>query len=356
MTQSADRRRVLFYGGCHAQTLQRIFREYGTEPGMEYDLVVNFQIIAAGKPFPMHRIPRCRAVVMSPVLNKPGYNTDRILEACRAAGVQTVVYPWIEWHGYHPYAVKRIFMGGKHWVHRIPAAPGLQAGEDFERALSLALSDHQQVQDLLQRTTQALRQNEARGGCTVPLSEFILDNHRTQRLFLTPDHAAQPLYRHLVAEVSRQIGIGIHPDYYASALEPQRGKQMPILPEVAQALKLNFMDGDFITTEGLLAGRTVHRSEYLELLGGALLGRGLWRASTGTRLKRRPVLSAALAPDECVELCEGDLLHVAHPATADGHLQVRPVWAHRPGSGRVSLPAWDSGYLYAQHWAPLAEA
>ena len=68
------------------------------------------------------------------------------------------------------------------------------------------------------------------------------------------------------------------------------------------------------------------------------------------------MLSAALAPDECVELCEGDLLHVAHPATADGHLQVRPVWAHRPGSGRVSLPAWDSGYLYAQHWAPLAEA
>ena len=37
---------------------------------------------------------------------------------------------------------------------------------------------------------------------------------------------------------------------------------LPIfLPAVAQALTLNFMYGDFITTEGLLGGRTVHPSE-----------------------------------------------------------------------------------------------
>lgn len=355
MTRRPERRRVLFYGGCHAGALQRIFRKYGTESEVDYDLLVNFKIIPSGKPFPLERLASYAAVVMSPVLNKPGYNTDMVLEACGAAGVPAVVYPWIEWRGYHPYAVKRPFMGGTHWVHRIPLEPGQETGPAFEQALALAMSDRGAVHDLLERTTQALRHNETRGACTLTLSEFILDNYRRQRLFLTPDHAAKPLYRYLVAEVSRQIGIGIAPEFYASNDEPQAGKLTPILPAVAQALDLDFMDPEFRTTEGLLAGRTVHGSEYLELLGGSLAGMGLWQAKGRTRLKRRPVASAALGADEWVELQAGDTLQAATVLKQDGHLEVRPVWAHRRGSGRLRLPAWDSAFLFTQHWAPLSE-
>src|SRR4051812_46543726 len=90
-------RRILFYGGCHAGSLAQIFRQFSLDNTVYFDSITNFEIIANKIKFPYEDIGRWSAVVFSPITSYPGYETVRLLEACKQAGVLAVSYPWLEW-------------------------------------------------------------------------------------------------------------------------------------------------------------------------------------------------------------------------------------------------------------------
>lgn len=199
--------RVLFYGGCHAQILQRIFREHGSVPGARYDCVVNFRLIESGQPFPLQQALACDAVVLSPILNRPGYLTADLVPVLRAGGVRVLSFPWLQWQGYFPLVRKAPFMGQSAWHHALlppevwEAPPQAMVNRVMEQ-----LADPDLPQEHLARTTQVLRRNEELGECEIRVADHILAHHRQQRLFMTPDHPAKALYEVVAGAVSEALG------------------------------------------------------------------------------------------------------------------------------------------------------
>ena len=112
---------VLLYGGCHALVLRNYLE--GACPGeVACTLIVNFELIRSGAPFPYDALGGFDAVVYSPIENKGAYNTAHLDDACRRLGIPAIRYPWLEWHGYCPGAAKGAFAGRVQWFYPALAA------------------------------------------------------------------------------------------------------------------------------------------------------------------------------------------------------------------------------------------
>ena len=98
--ERAEMRKVLFYGGCHANVLRAIFDRYCLYKDVKFDLIMNYLLIAAGKEFPYEELYKYDMVIYSPISNHGTYNTSNLLKACGDFGVKTLCYPWLQWNGY----------------------------------------------------------------------------------------------------------------------------------------------------------------------------------------------------------------------------------------------------------------
>ena len=236
--------KLLVYGGCHALIIKRFIDELGPPGRHEVDLLVNFQVIASGAPFPYERLRDYDAVVYSPVENRGSYNTSGLDAACAEAGVPAIRFPWLEWHGYAPTADKDGFWGHRGWFF-----PGLVAlARDFDEPGAFiaharrSFPSGEAVRDAVERSTARLVEGERRVGCEIRVSDFILDGFRDRRMFLIPDHPSLHLYRHLLEQLEDLLGTRLVASWPRDLPEPQPEARTPILPRVAAVTGLSFRD------------------------------------------------------------------------------------------------------------------
>ena len=238
--------RVLFYGGCHASAIRRVFDDY-VEGSIETDIITNFKLIEMGTPFPYDQVGSYDAVVFSPIYRDGPYNTSHLLEACRARGVKTVSYPWIEWRGYWPAATNMKTGWGRLWTSKIllDMAESARTIEELEDR-SFDPSEVAEVTNRnIESTTMMLRNREAESSVDIRLADFIFDNFRSRRLMLTSDHATNDLYTYLIPQIAENLGLTINRNFHYLISEVQHGISVPILPAVSIHLGLNFRAGDF---------------------------------------------------------------------------------------------------------------
>jgi hypothetical protein len=340
--------RVLFYGGCHAAALRKIFDRYA--PEIEHvDHLTNFRLIQAKAPFPYSSLNRFDWVVFNPILNKQDYNTTNLREYCRGHGIRCISYPWLQWGGYFPGVTKTPppwYSGW--WISGLDVVA--EKAGSFDAFCDAVLHGNALAEDALSRldaTTTFLRRLESHADLSVV--PFILDNFRDQRLFLTPDHANTALYKHLVWQIADALSCRIDESFYHSTREVQEGITMPILPSVGRALGLKFPAGDFENTF-VLGHRVFSLVEFLKLHYYRKDIRSAW-ARTNTRLR------SAIGPDaggEPIMVKANDRLLVRMlPRDAASAYRQHDVLAALAGSAKLRKlvdRAVRGYYFYSQHW------
>lgn len=261
-------RRVLLYGGCHALVLRDLLTTHFDDRVIA-TLIVNFELIRSGRPFPYEELRNYDVVIYSPIENKGEYNTIHLAEAGREMGIQTICFPWLEWHGYCPGARKGEFKHRFQW--RYPAladaASSFRNFSDFVDWVVEEFPDDATVDANFSMSTALLRASEARYDMQVRVSDFILEHYRDTRLFLISDHPSLALYLHVLRQILELVGIadaGLLARLARDGEEPQWRWRTPILPRVAQRLALRFSDTRWIDDD-IVPGRSLDLRSYLLL-------------------------------------------------------------------------------------------
>lgn len=342
-------RKILFYGGCHAVALYRIFNQFAAVPAV-FDSLLNYQLIAEKKPFPLDRLKSFDTLVLSPILNKKNYNTHDLVKMCQDMGIKTVVYPWLQWNGYFPYATKGPFFTADSWYFGgLPNFDKYATLEEFQRAAGEAYANNAALQDHVKATTEHLKAHELAGGCDISIVDFILKNYRSKRLFLTPDHPAKPFYDFFVREVSVRINVPVSDSFYWSSREPQYGIRLPIAPAVTQSLGLDFYDADYQHLLSDLGERYVPYDEYQKILYGVSKNMKACRPNSATYLKRQPMLSEQLNPKDKMLLSPDNLIQIEMLETIGNHARVRINWGGNKKT-QLDLSKFVYCYIFLPHW------
>jgi hypothetical protein len=239
-------KRILIYGACHAQVIRDLLSQILPRDDFEFVLLINFQLIASGQPFPYEDLRRYDAVIYSPIENHGGYNTEALREACAAIGCQAIVFPWLEWHGYFPAAQKGLFKGRHQWHY-----PQLQvlaeSFDGFDRFYHHVVEhfpDDRTIDEVFETSSSMLRGAEARHDMPVRISAFIAGQFQFDRLFLIPDHPTLKIYEQIIRQILAALKLDT--DFTLGGEEPQGELYTPIFPRVAQRLGLQFSGTNWI--------------------------------------------------------------------------------------------------------------
>ena len=259
---------VLLYGGCHALVL-RDYLEAACPGEIACTLIVNFELIRSGAPFPYDALRGFDAVVYSPIENKGAYNTSHLDDACRRLGLLAIRYPWLEWHGYCPGAAKGTFAGRVQWFYPALAAEAAGFAGSFEAFCDQVIAcfpDDRTIDACLETSTAHLRAAEQRHDTSFSVCAHILAGYRAQQLFLVPDHPGRQLYGAVLLRILERLGMAPADAVRRLARlppgEPQGRWRTPIFPRVAQRLGLAFADGGWVDDEAV-PGRAVDLRTYL---------------------------------------------------------------------------------------------
>lgn len=236
--------KLLVYGGCHALIIKRLIDALGPPGRHDVDLLINFQVVASGEPFPYARLRDYDTVIYSPIQNKGDYNTVFLDAACAEAGVPALRFPWLEWHGHAPGADKARFWGHHGWYFPdlIDLSRQFWDPGAYARHVRAAFPSEEGLRRAFAYSTRKLVEQEERFGCEVRVSDFILDGFRDRRMFLIPDHPTLLLYRYVIEAIERLVGTRLVASWPADLPEPQPEERTPILPRVAAGTGLTFAD------------------------------------------------------------------------------------------------------------------
>ena len=261
-------RKVLLYGGCHALILRDLLLELFPDK-LATTLIINFELIRRGEPFPFERLPDFDVVFYSPIENKGDYNTSNLTEACRTLGVDAICFPWLEWHGYCPGASKGNFKNRFQWHYGglVEAASSFDSFERFVDWTIESYPDDATIDAVFARSTAMVRQAEERHDMSVRISDFIIEHHRHSRLFLISDHPSLSLYLHVLRQMLDLLRLTGDSELARAAREleePQWRWRTPILPRVAKRLDLRFRDTNWIDDD-VVPGRRLDLRSFLLL-------------------------------------------------------------------------------------------
>lgn len=351
VVKSAQPKRILFYGACHATIFRRVYENFCTDESYSFDKITNFDIINRGIPFPYDQVSEWDIIVFSPILRRAGYETVRLIDACIKNNVKYFSYPHLHWRGYFPYIKEDYFVNMRTWHY--PKSISL-AGEyeDFATYLNEFSKPFKNVDEILsnlESSTEALRKNEILGECNFKISDYVIEEYKNRRLFLIPGHPSQALYIEAIKRLNEHLNLPIDPSYFYSALEPQGGVKVPIHPDVSESLELKFHDADFQNNTSSFADRNISWTDYMRLSYGCGRGSTMWQANAGTSIKCALQPSNTLKDDECIRVSRGTILQARKLPTKDSsHWQLDISWAD-PGLRR-KLQNWDNVYIYKNHW------
>lgn len=257
--------KIFFYGGCHAIILNERFKQFVNEP-IESDLLVNFLLIASGEPFPYSRLKDFDCVVYSPIENKGDYNTDKLTDYCASNAIKCISYPWLEWHGYCPGAVKGDFLNQTEWHYPelLKKRVEFTSFADFSEFAVKEFPDDHTIDSSMERSSAILSALEERNNTDVRISGFIRDNFQTSRLFNISDHPSNALYVHVMKEIARTLDLDFDDERAAGATDWQWQERTPIFPRVRERLGLEFGDPIW-RSETKFPNVTVPLETYLQL-------------------------------------------------------------------------------------------
>jgi hypothetical protein len=339
-----ESRRILFYGGCHANVLAALCRRYAANRDVAFDIAINFSMISKGIPFPYGGVAEWSHIVFSPIISRESYNTVELVDACRSSGTVPVAYPWLQWNGYFPHVAKGEFAGGPGWNYPGLAVPS-SAGTS--RAATL-FSNEAAMLENLERTTERIRSGEVDHNCDIRVADFISSHYKQDRLFLTPDHPSRHVYGCVLQQLEPALGIEIDPALYTSSVEPQHGLSIPIPPPVAETLGLKFQSADYINRTSVFKDQVFDWGEYVRLAEGFGAGHHAYESSCRTAIKCRPELTSGLTAGEYLYLPQGTLLHGVLGPLVQGHRKVDLSWALHSVQRRIR--DWNEVYVYSPHW------
>lgn len=261
-------RKLLIYGGCHALVMRDLLSTLFPND-VAVTLLVNFQMIQKGQPFPYDTLREFDCVFYSPIENKGDYNTTHVVAACQALGVDVFCFPWLEWHGYCPDAAKGYFKNRFQWRY-VGLAAAASSFDSFDRFADWAMEaypDDATIDATFASSIAVLRSAEERYAMPIRVSDFILDHHRHSRLFLISDHPSLMLYLHVVVQILELIGLdgaARCAQLASQQEEPQWRWRTPIFPRVAERLDLRFDDTCWVDDE-VVPGCSLDLRTYLLL-------------------------------------------------------------------------------------------
>lgn len=260
-------KRILIYGGCHALILRDMLLQILPDGSVQIELLINFHLIKSALPFPYEGLINFDVVIYSPIENKDEYNTSILRQHCRDLGVRCLCFPWLEWHGYCPGAVKGIFKGRFQWHYPqlLAIAADFERFDTFYDHVSARFPDNEVIDHGLEYTTALLRASECRHEMDIRTADYITDHFRASRLFLISDHPSRDVYLHVLAQLLDLLALEAIADLAKlPSGEPQWRWRTPILPKVAQALGLAFSDPLWVDDE-LVPGTGWDLRTYLSL-------------------------------------------------------------------------------------------
>lgn len=257
-------KRILIYGGCHAQVIRNVLRRILPLEEFDLSLLINFQLIASGVPFPYAELHRYDAVIYSPIENHGNYNTLNLRAACAAAGCASICFPWPEWHGYCPGAQKGLFKGRHQWHYPqlLPLVEKFSNFENFYDNIVENFPDDPTIHKVFEASTAMLRAAEERHRTEVRISDFIAEQFQSSRLFLISDHPSLKIYEKIIAQILSALQLPS--DVTLGSEEPQGDLRTPIFPRVARLLGLTFSDTEWVDIE-LLPNKAWDLRTYLRL-------------------------------------------------------------------------------------------
>lgn len=255
--------RVLFYGGCHADVLHKLFARFCLESDYIGDLLTNYLLIAEKDSFPYEDLHKYDYVVYNPILNKGNFNTIYLKDYCDAHGIRSVCYPWLQWTGYAPKSHK---VEGLDWIFPdlLRERSRFARFEDFRSWVLDGWLTEADIKNNFEYTTNYLTDHEVKGGCDIKVSDFILENYCQRRLFVTPDHPATVTYAHIAVLVAEKLGVNLDPSLQGLVSELQSEHYLPILPRVVDALGLGFRSDEY-SFHQILGPRVYGLSEWLRI-------------------------------------------------------------------------------------------
>jgi len=335
--------KILFYGGCHGSALRRIAEQFDTGAHQVVHLT-NFVLIQRGEPFPYDYAAGFDLIIFSPILNKEGWNTDRLEIFCEERKIPYIKYPWIEWSGYFPGMEKMDFGWHSEWWNLALRNEAARFGS-FEQFYEAVLEGDILAEEARANrafTTDYLRSFEV--NTHVGIVDFLEKNHQRERLMLTPDHAATSLYKHVVRQIEAIAGRIVDPGFYHTAFEIQAGMETPIIPSVARALELQFAGSDYCNT--LFAGKAlIILRDYLRL---QYFAPRIARATAKTNTKAKAALDN---PEAFVSIPTKEAFIVELTGeTGSKHVQARFISPANNVRARSANLSGSEQWLYSPHW------
>lgn len=341
--------RVLFYGGCHALVLHKVFQKF-TDKDVASDYLINFHLIDRQERFPYETLGNYDAIVFSPIINQGQWNTTNLLKECVNIRLRTIVFPWLQWNGYFPGARKDETSGrngGWKYDSLLTASDKHTTFDTYYQSILDGHIDKTDINEHQEICSKVLETKEIDAGADIRVSKFISDNYARKRLFLTPDHPTTALYKFVVREISQLLDINIDRSFYLSGNELQAGLRLPILPHVKSALKLGFCDLDYEDRSkfpGIFSSRDYAKINYYSARERILL-----RATYKTRGKLAATMSsmqseAYLEPFERNDMVAGTLL-----AEQDGHYIINADEKWIASEGRF-IELGRQLFFYQEHW------
>jgi len=336
---------VLFYGGCHAQVLHRIFSECFTSE-ISSELLINYKLIAELDGFPYEKLEGVDVVVYSPIVSKEHWNTIHLEKFCRENNIKTISYPWLEWHGYFPECSKGSFLGGRTWIYKKleVLAKSIRTFDSFIRAV---LDVETIAHENLEKTTGKLKHQEESCKLDVVVTDFIMKNYQEKRLFLLPDHPTKVLYEYVATAIADRLGLTFSSEFFQSMAEPQAGDEIPILPIVKKELGLRFEGERFANKEILKTAKIFSFTEYAEIFFFANKDFKFFSSTRPTFIKQELAYSADISSNRKMEVGTGTLIMASHVELhSDGHF----ILTNRQRSEEEVVSPF---YIYSEHWSEL---
>lgn len=238
--------KVLIYAGCHGKILKD-YIDLGEDFQVEY--IQNWALVQSGLPFPYESLSGCDLFVYSPVRNKPGYNTQEIIECAELTNQSLFPFPWLQWNAYFPnynhYGnAQQGFSDRYNWWHSghlLDLAKASTSYHDFKRlALADDLYDRDHIFSIAEKSLGRIYEDEYE--IALKVNNYIGHHGYSTRLFSIPDHPSNLVYRSIFDALDRKVGTTRslpQEEYVSLSVAYHADAYLPLLPSVCKAFDFN---------------------------------------------------------------------------------------------------------------------
>ncbi|HMK89523.1 MAG TPA: WcbI family polysaccharide biosynthesis putative acetyltransferase [Methylocystis sp.] len=253
---------VLIHGNCQGQMLNRVMSEISGWPDdLEFREVVSFENPIRGWDVVTDDEMRRVVAMWSQFDERENFPHRDDLYARLPAGVKPIIFPNFDFLSLWPFAgvdprnvpeIPDYPFGRFPWSDFIGAAIAKMNISDeqiYPTYLELTAKKMPNLDVRLERDISRWRQRDA--GCDVKVTDYILENFRSKRLFWTMSHVAGPTTVYTAQRLYELSADALGGDRSHVAREFARlmaefqgadDEQVPIHPEVARHFKLEYYD------------------------------------------------------------------------------------------------------------------